>query len=252
MALTTCPDCGNQVSTEAAACPKCGRSGQAGEERYRRLVVRNLNRTTAGLLALLLGGLGVHRFYLGRPGTGILYLLFCWTGIPLLLGLIEGIILLSMSDAEFTERYCIEHPPHSGSSSLMQGSLPSSPHGTSPRRTTVILLILLAVLFMFSMFYNAAQQRERQQRAQQELEKLQDSERQREAARAPHEVVVTRVSANSYLATGGVTIGTHECTERANRVKATLKYDPDPTASESYNQLIFPSGTSCSVDYVMH
>ena len=32
------------------------------------------NRVTAGVLALLLGGLGVHRFYLGQTGKGILML----------------------------------------------------------------------------------------------------------------------------------------------------------------------------------
>jgi len=41
------------------------------------------------LLALFLGGFGVHHFYLRRTGLGILYICFCWTGIPSLLGLIE-------------------------------------------------------------------------------------------------------------------------------------------------------------------
>ena len=41
------------------------------------------------LLALLLGCFGVHHFYLGRTGLGILYLCFFWTGIPAILGLIE-------------------------------------------------------------------------------------------------------------------------------------------------------------------
>lgn len=41
------------------------------------------------LLALFLGGFGVHHFYLRRTGLGILYLCFCWTGIPSLVGLIE-------------------------------------------------------------------------------------------------------------------------------------------------------------------
>src|SRR6266480_3623947 len=103
MALTTCPDCGANVSTEASSCPKCGRPVRTASTAP---VTRQLSRTTAGLLALLLGGVGVHRFYLGRPGTGILYLLFCWTFVPAILGLIEGIILLSMSDATFTQRYC--------------------------------------------------------------------------------------------------------------------------------------------------
>jgi TM2 domain-containing membrane protein YozV len=41
------------------------------------------------LLALLLGCFGVHHFYLGRTGLGILYLCFFWTGIPAILGFIE-------------------------------------------------------------------------------------------------------------------------------------------------------------------
>ena len=41
------------------------------------------------LLALFLGCFGVHHFYLGRTGLGILYLCFCWTGIPAILGVIE-------------------------------------------------------------------------------------------------------------------------------------------------------------------
>ena len=41
------------------------------------------------LLALFLGGFGIHHFYLRRTGLGILYCCFCWTGIPAILGVIE-------------------------------------------------------------------------------------------------------------------------------------------------------------------
>ena len=41
------------------------------------------------LLALFLGTFGIHHFYLRRTGLGVLYCLFCWTGIPAILGLIE-------------------------------------------------------------------------------------------------------------------------------------------------------------------
>ena len=41
------------------------------------------------LLALFLGGFGAHHFYLRRTGMGILYLCFCWTAIPSLLGFVE-------------------------------------------------------------------------------------------------------------------------------------------------------------------
>lgn len=59
------------------------------------------NKTTAGLLGIFLGGLGAHKFYLGKTGMGILYLVFCWTYIPGIIGLVEGIIYLTKSDADF-------------------------------------------------------------------------------------------------------------------------------------------------------
>lgn len=43
---------------------------------------------TAGLLAIFLGGIGVHKFYLGKQGEGIFYVVFCWTLIPLIIGVI--------------------------------------------------------------------------------------------------------------------------------------------------------------------
>ena len=64
-----------------------------------------LDRMTAALLAIFLGGLGGHKFYLGRIGQGILYLLFCWTFIPAIISFIEGIIFLTMSDADFAAKY---------------------------------------------------------------------------------------------------------------------------------------------------
>ena len=63
------------------------------------------NKTTAALLAIFLGDLGIHKFYLGRNGEGVLYLLFCWTFIPAIIGFLEGIVLLSMDEKVFNERY---------------------------------------------------------------------------------------------------------------------------------------------------
>ena len=45
------------------------------------------------LLAVLLGSFGAHHFYLRRNGLGILYLVFFWTGIPAILGIIEAFFM---------------------------------------------------------------------------------------------------------------------------------------------------------------
>src|SRR4051812_33025842 len=63
------------------------------------------DKTTAGVLGILLGGIGAHKFYLGQTGAGIMYLLFCWTMIPGIIGLIEGITYLTMQQQTFDVRY---------------------------------------------------------------------------------------------------------------------------------------------------
>lgn len=62
-------------------------------------------KLTAGLLALFVGGLGIHKFYLKDDKTGILYLVFCWTGVPAILALIDAINILTMSDDDFNAKY---------------------------------------------------------------------------------------------------------------------------------------------------
>jgi TM2 domain-containing membrane protein YozV len=64
-----------------------------------------ISKTTAAILAFFLGGLGVHRFYLGQPILGIVYLLLSWTFIPVFAGLIDFIVLLSYSDQKFNSKY---------------------------------------------------------------------------------------------------------------------------------------------------
>jgi len=63
------------------------------------------DKMAAGLLALFLGTLGIHKFYLGRPVAGVLYLLFFWTMIPAILSIFDGIILLTMDDQRFNDIY---------------------------------------------------------------------------------------------------------------------------------------------------
>ena len=65
-------------------------------------------RTTAGILALLVGYLGVHKFYLGYTSAGIITLvLSLCTGIGFIIALIEGIMYLTKTDEEFIETYQI-------------------------------------------------------------------------------------------------------------------------------------------------
>jgi TM2 domain-containing membrane protein YozV len=93
------------AGTEANNVYVIGRSsGQVGTK----------SKIAAGLLALLLGGLGIHKFYIGATGAGVIMLVlwvFGWIllGIPTaiisLIALIEGIIYLTKSDEEFYQTY---------------------------------------------------------------------------------------------------------------------------------------------------
>ena len=62
-------------------------------------------KITAGILGILLGGFGVHKFYLGYTKAGILQILLSLLCIGGLIGLIEGIIYLTKSDEEFDRTY---------------------------------------------------------------------------------------------------------------------------------------------------
>ena len=62
------------------------------------------SKIAAGILGILLGGIGVHKFYLGQIGKGILYVLFAWTGIPAIIGLVQGILYLTQSGEEFSRK----------------------------------------------------------------------------------------------------------------------------------------------------
>lgn len=59
------------------------------------------SKLCAGLLGIFLGTFGIHKFYMGKVGMGILYICFCWTYIPAIVGFIEGIMYLCSSDENF-------------------------------------------------------------------------------------------------------------------------------------------------------
>jgi TM2 domain-containing membrane protein YozV len=94
-----CSGCGALIHKEAGACPICGAPQRDIQHRERK------SRGVAIILALLLGGLGIHKFYLGRSGWGFLYLIFCWTFIPAIAAFVEAIIYAVMSENAFHEKY---------------------------------------------------------------------------------------------------------------------------------------------------
>ena len=79
------------------------------------------DKTVAGLLAILLGGLGIHKFYLGFTGPALVFLLVNTVGLAVtwlllfipnyvlgVIALVEGIIYLTKSDEEFEQTYVVE------------------------------------------------------------------------------------------------------------------------------------------------
>lgn len=125
-----CPFCAEQISARAKKCRHCGETidvamrkaeeALRATERGQSNVYMNAavaagpefgyarpvkSRAVAILLALLFGGIGAHKFYLGSPGLGLLYLVFCWTFIPMLISFVEAIIYVLTSDYDFHRRY---------------------------------------------------------------------------------------------------------------------------------------------------
>lgn len=91
-----CKSCGAEINDKAVVCVKCG---------VPTIKIGGKNKTIAALLALFLGGIGIHKFYLGRWIQGFLYLIFSFTFIPLILSFFECIYYLLMSEDKFNSTY---------------------------------------------------------------------------------------------------------------------------------------------------
>lgn len=98
-----------------ASCPNCGQptdhSQQQGfrqgpyQQPYQQQ--RQSKRIAAGVLAILLGGLGLHYFIVGKPIAGLITIVLSMIscGIWPIVMLVQGILILCMSDEEFEAKY---------------------------------------------------------------------------------------------------------------------------------------------------
>jgi len=111
MALVSCPECGKKISDQSDSCIGCGYPINPLNFNSRSVKINpkhQQGRKSKGAacgLAFFLGGIGLHKFYLEQPFQGLLYLCFCWTFVPAVLGLIEGLNFMFMSQKTFAERY---------------------------------------------------------------------------------------------------------------------------------------------------
>lgn len=100
-----CPICGGWLRENDRFCSYCGTPLKQRPIPYGHPQLPRKDKIVAALLALFVGGLGIHKFYLGRTGAGIAMLLFCWTGIPSFIAFIDFIVLLCSSDHAFMQKY---------------------------------------------------------------------------------------------------------------------------------------------------
>ena len=105
--MNFCKECGASVKSNAEICPTCGcrLKGAPIVSDTVNTILNGRSRIVAALLAFFLGSFGIHKFYLGSLGWGIMYILFSWTGIPAFVGFIEAILLLVMSEEEFKQKF---------------------------------------------------------------------------------------------------------------------------------------------------
>lgn len=129
----TCPRCSAQNSSLNTTCMTCGSALPIAP-----MPMQQVNqggpkpagadkKILAGILGIVLGGLGIHKFVLGYNQEGVILLggyivawiitmVTCGIGtplifIPMVIGIIEGIMYLTKSDEEFVQTYIVNKKP---------------------------------------------------------------------------------------------------------------------------------------------
>lgn len=104
-----CFRCGVEIFLDAEICPKCG----VRQPLMSKVSGSGKNKLVAALLAIFFGGIGLHKFYLGKGNLGALYLILTiflsWTiivpTVVIFVSFLEGLSYLSLSDEDFSTKY---------------------------------------------------------------------------------------------------------------------------------------------------
>lgn len=101
-----CSQCNEKIGLNAVICPEChaaqGLEALAGIDP--NIHIKNQKLTI--WFSILFGVFGLHQFYLGQYVKGSLYLVFCWTLVPMIVGWVDAVRTLTMSSFNFEQRYC--------------------------------------------------------------------------------------------------------------------------------------------------
>ena len=114
-----CKHCAAIIDADCVVCPKCGKQvEELKTQRPDNIIINNNTHASAAatatvvasgnysdlispkswlvtlILCLLLGGLGIHRFYVGKIGTGILMIFLCVTGVSLAWALVDLVFII--------------------------------------------------------------------------------------------------------------------------------------------------------------
>ena len=98
MSMVFCRGCAKEIHESAVSCPHCGAVQNVRSASMEFSPKRIL---PLAVVCFFLGMIGIHRFMVGKIGTGIVMILLCWTGISFVWAVIDFIMILCGS---FTDK----------------------------------------------------------------------------------------------------------------------------------------------------